>query len=101
MESSGFVQVVERKVSPPNPLVRAKLDWPFEPRKKRKLQPKEVAEIKTLLAHVRVGNMELEDISSAFSVSVDTVKKIRDEKTHVNVRAARWLKPAKKQRKSK
>jgi hypothetical protein len=98
MQNSGYVQVTERKVSPPNPLVRARFAWPFEPRKGKKLTSPEVAEIKVLLAHVKAGNMEISDIADAFSVSPDTVRKIRDRKTHKLVKAAGWIAPAKKRK---
>lgn len=96
MEASLYVQDVERKVSPPNPLVKAKLDWPFEPRKKRKLQPNEVAEIKNLLAHVDRGNMEISDITAAFGVSPSTLRRIKSKRVHSSIKQARWLAPAKK-----
>ena len=105
METSGYAQAGERtflrllearRISPPNPLIKPKLEWPFEPRKQKRLKDNEVAEIKRLLAHVRAGNMEISDIANGFSVSEATVRNIRDKKTYVKVRAAKWISPPQK-----
>ena len=79
METSGYMQVLEEKKSPPNPLIRQRYTEPFVVRECKDFSPTEKKEIKVLLA--AVGPRDVDAIAAAYNVDRATIDKIRYERT--------------------
>lgn len=80
------------EIRPETVVTTVKLDWPWEPRRNRKILPEEAGQIKVLLSHVRAGNMDIDDIAAAYGVSRETILRIKNKKTYSRVRPDKSLK---------
>jgi hypothetical protein len=86
-ETVGYIE----ELPPHSSAKQSPMEWPFKPRQTRRLTPKEAREVKSLLLHVKAGNISVESIAEGFGVGVNTVKNIQAGKTFPNLRPSRHI----------
>lgn len=94
METPVYMQVIEEKKSPPNPLIRQRYSDPFVTRKEKELSPTEKKEIKVILA--AIGPRDVDVVASAYGVDRAAIDKVRYERKRVRGAVSRKKKTAKR-----